>query len=104
MRLDKQVFICDYCKKRVVRNQDDTDSNTKTLNVFEVEQASNNIDIEEFCSEECMINRLPELILKCKCIGASPNFTISNYEYNYEYEEENNQAVETWNGRPMRGE
>lgn len=88
MRFDKQIFVCDYCKKKVVRNMDETDYNTKTLNVFEVEQTSNNIDIMEFCSEECMIKSLPELILKCHCIGVRPDFTISNYEY--KYEEENN--------------
>lgn len=86
MRLDKQIFICDYCKKKVVRNMDDTDYNTKTLNVFEVEHPCNNIDIQEFCSEECMVNRLPELILKCRCIGARPNFAITNYDYTYEEE------------------
>lgn len=89
MRLDKQIFICDYCKKKVVRNMDDPDYNTKTLNVFEVEHSCNNIDIEEFCSEECMVNRLPELILKCRCIGARPDFTIANYDYTYEEEKDN---------------
>ena len=89
MGLDKQIFICDYCKKRVVRNKDNSDLNTKTLNVFEVEQANNNIDIEEFCSEECMINRLPELICKCRLLGYRPDFTISNYDYEYEEEKEN---------------
>ena len=38
---------------------------------------------------KCMINRLPELILKCHCIGARADFKISNY--NYEYEEEANE-------------
>lgn len=89
MRLDKQIFICDCCKKRVVRNMDDVDYNTKTLNVFEVESVCNNIDTVEFCSEKCMINGLPELILKCQCIGARPDFTITNYDYEYE-EEMNN--------------
>lgn len=90
MRLDKQAFICDCCKKRVVRNMDDTDYNTKTLNVFEVEQNCNNVDIMEFCSEECMIKSLPELILKCQVIGARPEFTIANYDYEYE-EDMNNE-------------
>lgn len=90
MRLDKQIFICDYCKKRVGRNMDDIDLNTKTLNVFEVESHYTQIETEEFCSEECMLNRLPELILKCRCIGCRPGFTISNYDYEYE-EEINNE-------------
>lgn len=85
MRLDKQIFICDYCKKRVVHNKDDTDLNTKTLNVFEVESHYTQIETEEFCSEECMLNRLPGLIYKCRNIGCRPDFTIINY--NYEYEE-----------------
>lgn len=89
MRLDKQIFICDHCKKRVVRNKDDIDLNTKTLNVFEVESHCAQIETEEFCSEECMINRLPELILKCRCIGARPKFIITNYNYEYEEEEVN---------------
>lgn len=88
MRIDKQIFVCDYCKKRVVHNKDDSDLNTETLNVFEVETHSTQIETEEFCSEECMINRLPELICKCRILGCRPDFTISNYDY--EYEEENN--------------
>ena len=86
MRLDKQIFICNYCKKRVVRNKDDIDINTKMLDVFEVYPRCTQIETEEFCSGECMINRLPELILKCRSIGACPDFTITSYSYEYEEE------------------
>ena len=89
MRFDKQVFICDYCKKRVVRNKDDSNFNTKTLNVFEVQPYCTQIEDEEFCSEECMIGRLHGLIQECIFVGASPNFKILNYKYEYEEEEVN---------------
>lgn len=85
MRKDYQKFICEYCGRTFITNRDDIDYNHNELEVFDVTDM--NDETKEFCSEECMLKGLQNIMIKNKTLGRRIDLKIESYKYGYEYEE-----------------
>lgn len=86
MRKDYQKFICDCCGRTLVADRSDFEYNVNKLEVFDVDDA--NDETKEYCSEECMLKGLQDIMIKDKTLGRRVDLRLESYKYEYEYEEE----------------
>lgn len=85
MRKDYQKFICDCCGRTLVADRYDVEYNVNKLEVFDV--TDRNDETKEFCSEECMLKGLQDIMIKDKTLGRRTDLRLESYKYEYEYEE-----------------
>ena len=85
MRKDYQKFICDCCGRIFIANRDSVEYNHNELKIFAVTDI--NDTTKEFCSEECMLKTLPDIMIKDKTLGRRVDLRLESYKYEYEYEE-----------------
>lgn len=90
MRKDYQKFICEHCGRTFIRNKDDVECNRNETAVFDITDAFDTT--KEFCSEECMLKGLQDIMIKNKTLGRCIDLRIDSYKYEYEYEEEANET------------
>jgi hypothetical protein len=86
MRKDYQKFICDFCGRTLVADRYDVEYNVNKLEVFDV--TDTNDETKEYCSEECMLKGLQDIMTKDKTLGRRIDLRLESYKYEYEYEEE----------------
>lgn len=91
MRKDYEKFICDCCGRTFIRDKDDVEDNHNELKVFDVTNI--NDETKEYCSEECMLKGLQDIMIKNKTLGRSVDFRIEPYKYHYEHEEEKDETA-----------
>lgn len=86
MRKEYQKFICDCCGRIFVSNRYDVECNHNETVVFDI---TDKLDTtKEFCSEECMMKGLQDIMIKDKALGRRIDLRIESYKYEYEYEDE----------------
>lgn len=90
MRKDYQKFICDHCGRTFIRDTEDVEYNSGELKIFAVTDM--NDETKEFCSEECMLKGLQDIMIKDKTLGRRVDLRLESYKYEYEYEEETDET------------
>lgn len=85
MRKYYQKFICECCGRTFIANRDDAEYNVNELEIFDVTDI--NDETKEFCSEECMLKALPDIMIKDKTLGRRTDLRLESFKYEYEYEE-----------------
>ena len=90
MRKDYQKFICDCCGRTFRADRDDVEYNSSELKIFAVTDM--NDETKEYCSEECMLKGLQDIMIKDKTLDRRVDLRLESYKYEYEYEEETDET------------
>lgn len=67
------------------------EENNNELKVFDV--TDTNDETKEFCSEECMLKGLRDIMVKDKTLGRCTDLRLESYKYEYEHEEEKDETA-----------